>query len=170
MLTTPATPELTAQWKQTYEAYRGRLRPNRKSGGQVVAFLKQRYPLKELANETAKQVVVGNVLSNDALREQLPEGAQPAPACFLVARTGAGEDLYDRQDACFAGLDIFVGVDLASGWFCVEGSSLLWDELYTFRGLNEKDLANVYSVAEYIACLKRFGKLESVLAEWRENT
>jgi len=165
MQTTAATPELVEQWKRTYEAYRNRLQPNRKTGEQVLAFLRERYPLKEFSSETAKQVVSGNVLANDALREQLPDGALPVPACFLVERMGAGEKLYDQQDACFAGLDIFVGIDLASGWFCVEGSSLLWDELYAFRGLNEKDLANYYSVAEYIACLKRFGKLESVLGE-----
>lgn len=163
MLTTPATPELVAQWKRTYADYRDRLRPNRRTGEEVLAFLKKRYPLKELTDEAAKRVVSGNVLSNDALREQLPEGTVPVPACFLVERTGEGKKLYDGQDACFDGIDVFVGIDLASGWFCVEGSSLLWDELYAFRGLNEKDLANFYSVAEYVACLQRFGELENVL-------
>ena len=32
-----------------------------------------------------------------------------------------------------------------------------------FAVLNEEDLENVYSVAEYVSCLKRFGKLESVI-------
>ena len=38
----------------------------------------------------------------------------------------------------------------------VEGSSLLWDELYVFRGLDEQDLENYVCVAEYIACMRRF--------------
>jgi hypothetical protein len=129
----------------------------------VLAYLKGAYPLAERTDEAARAVVSGNVLSNEALREQLPKGASPDPVCFLVLREGAGQALYERQDAAFAGTDVFVGIDLASGWFCVEGSSLLWDELYAFRGLNETDLQNYYSVAEYVACLKRFGKLENAL-------
>ncbi len=163
MQTSPATPELVTQWKHTYSDYRERLHPNRKSGDELLAALKERYPLRELSGEVAKKVVCDSVLSNDVLREQLPDGMHPKPACFIVKRTGTGMKLYDQQDACFAGIDIFVGIDLASGWFCVEGSSLLWDELYAFRGLNEKDLENFYSVAEYVSCLKRFGRLESVI-------
>jgi hypothetical protein len=163
MQTTPATPELVMQWKRTYADYRDRLRPNRKTGRELLAGLKARYPLRELSGEVAKKVVSDSVTSNEALRKQLPEGMLPEPACFIVKRVGAGMALYDKQDDCYGGMDIFVGIDLASGWFCVEGSSLLWDEMYAFRGLNEQDLQNYYSVAEYIACLKRFDRLDSVL-------
>ena len=45
-----------------------------------------------------------------------------------------------------------VGQD--SGFFCVEGSSLLWDELYVRRGLDRQDLQSPYCVAEYLACLQ----------------
>ena len=38
----------------------------------------------------------------------------------------------------------------------VEGTSLLWDELYAFRGLDAQDLENYVCVAEYIACMQRF--------------
>ena len=47
----------------------------------------------------------------------------------------------------------------------MEGSSLLWDELYAYRGLNEPELENYYSVAEYVSCLNRFGLLEETLAK-----
>ena len=51
---------------------------------------------------------------------------------------------------------IFVGLDTVTGFFMVEGSSLLWDELYAFRGLDAQDLENYVCVAEYIACMQRF--------------
>lgn len=165
MQISPVTPEQVAQWKHTYADYHERLHPNRKTGAELLTALKERYPLRELSGEVTKKVVCDSVLLNDALRAQLPEGKQPDPACFIVRRTGAGMTLYDQQDACYNGIDIFVGIDLASGWFCVEGSSLLWDEMLAFRGLNEMDLQNFYSVAEYVGCMKRFGKLESVLGE-----
>ena len=57
------------------------------------------------------------------------------------------------------------GVELESGFFCIEGSSLLWDELYVFRGLDENDIQNYICVAEYISCLNKFGLLESILAK-----
>jgi hypothetical protein len=63
----------------------------------------------------------------------------------------------------FRGRAIIVAVELHSAYFMVEGSSLLWDELFAFRGLDEEDLANYYLVAEYIGCLKRFGLLDEVL-------
>ena len=55
----------------------------------------------------------------------------------------------------FRGRPIFVGIELLSGFFCVEGSSLLWDELYVRRGLDRQDLQSPYCVAEYLACLQR---------------
>ena len=59
---------------------------------------------------------------------------------------------------------IFVGVDLVSVFFTVEGSSMLWDEIYAFQGIDERDLKHCVRVAQYIAALKRLGKLDSVIA------
>ena len=58
---------------------------------------------------------------------------------------------------------IFVGVDLCSGFYIVEGSTMLWDELRAFQGVDEKDLGNYVVVADYISALQRFGKLESII-------
>ncbi len=64
------------------------------------------------------------------------------------------------------GSPIYVGMDLITGYFQVEGGcSLLWDQLFAFRGLDAMDLENYYLVAEYIGCLRRFGKLERTLGE-----
>lgn len=58
---------------------------------------------------------------------------------------------------------IFVGLDLASGFYMVEGSTMLWDELCAFQGLDERDLENFVRVGQYVQCLKRFGKTEGIL-------
>jgi len=155
----PSTEEI-ATWKQIFAAYRPRLKPNRKSGEALYAYLFSRYSLRPLADANADQVVIQNILQNESLSRELLPDAAPRPVCCIIEPIGAGEALYREQDACFAGIEIFVGIDLETGYFVVEGSSRLWDELYAFRGLNENDLNNYYSVAEYVACLTRFGLLE----------
>ena len=162
MLTHEPTIEEIAGWKQVFTAYKPRLKPNRKSGEEVLTYLRSRYPLRDLADADADQVVIQNILLNESLARELPPGGASQPVCCLIERVGAGDALYREQDACFAGIEIFVGIDLVTGYFVVEGSSLLWDELYAFRGLNERDLSNCYSVAEYIACLERFDLLDQI--------
>lgn len=156
MLMQEATPELLAQWKAVFQAHHDHLQPNRRTGQELLAYLRARYPLVERCDEEALMVVSENVQQNPPLREKLPPGKPPLPRAFTVAHEGAGRSLYAEQDALFRGRDIFVGIDLESGYFCVEGSSLLWDELYAFRGLDKADIENYYCVAEYIACLERF--------------
>lgn len=163
MLTHEPTAEEIATWQQVFRTYHSRLKPNRKTGAELNAYLQDRYPLRVLKDQNADQVVIQNILLNQTLADELPAGVAPSPVCCIVERGGAGESLYREQDACFQSIDIFVGIDLVSGYFLVEGSSRLWDELYAFRGLNANDLQNYYSVAEYVACLKRFGLLEQVL-------
>ena len=41
----------------------------------------------------------------------------------------------------------------------VQGSTLLWDELCAFQGLDERDLQNYVITAQYIRALERVGKL-----------
>ena len=157
----PSIEEITG-WKQVFAAYSLRLHPNRKSGEELYAYLRSHYSLRDLADADADQVVIQNILLNEPLARELPAGTAPKPVCCIVEPVDAGEALYREQDACFAGIEIFVGIDLVTGYFVVEGSSRLWDELYAFRGLNGNDLKNYYSVAEYIACLKRFDLLDQI--------
>lgn len=165
MLTHAPTPEDIAAWKRIFEAYHSRLKPNRISGAELYRYLESRYPLRPLADERAKQVVIQNILQNEPFLRELPQGTETNPVCCTIEHCGAGESLYREQDECFRGIEIFVGIDLVSGYFCVEGSSLLWDELFAFRGINENDRANYYSVAEYVRCLNRFGRLEQALSD-----
>ena len=156
MLLQEPTPELLERWKTVYQEYRPRLSPNRKSAGELVGYLQGSYPLQEVQDEKWKRIVELSVLENDCFAERLPDGVQPDPAVFLIRREERGEKLYRDQDEVFSGIPIVVGIVRVTGYFQVEGSSLLWDELFAFRGLDETDLDNAYLVAEYVACKKRF--------------
>ena len=163
MQTTLPTEEDIAHWKEVFAAYQPRLKPNRISGEQLRDYLIAHYPAKPMQYTEMDQVVTGNILANECYSRTLPKGVSPSPVCYKLAREGTALPLYASQDALYAGSDILVGIDLVSGYFLVEGSSLLWDELYAQRGLSEDELSNYYCVAEYVACLTRFNLLEQAL-------
>lgn len=64
MLIQEATPQMIKAWKDIWNEYKDKLRPNRKSGDEVVEYLTRKYPLKELRDDKAIRVVVDNVLNN----------------------------------------------------------------------------------------------------------
>ena len=165
MLRQEATPEMLEEWKKIYGEYKERLKPNRKTGQEIIDFLQSKYSLTELYDNKALAVIVGNVLNNEPYAEKLRQDEKPLPKAFVVNNFGLGQALYKEQDDLCREIDIFVGVDLATGFYHVEGSSFLWDELCAYQGLDEKDMRNFYCVAQYIACLERFGLLEKVLYE-----
>ena len=83
-----------------------------------------------------------------------------------IQRIGEVKPGQNADEFIIIGSPIYVGMDLITGYFQVEGEcSLLWDQLFAFRGLDAMDLENYYLVAEYIGCLRRFGKLERTLGE-----
>lgn len=153
MLREQATPGMVAEWKRTWENWRGRLAPNRRSGAELVSYLRERYPLREMPGECHIHAIRENVLQNDFSREKLAPGEAPRPLAFIVENTGAGRALYAKRDARDGVRPIFVGIDLATGEFQVEGSAALWDELFAFRGLDEADLKNPFLVAQYVALM-----------------
>jgi hypothetical protein len=158
MLRRPATPALLQQWQAIWQENRPLLQPNRKSGAQVLTWLEKNYPLTPLLDDNARQVVADNVLLNEPHRQKLPPGVLPQPLTFTVDNRGAGAALYAAQLPDEAGQRIFVGLDLVSGYYTVEGSCRLWDEMFAFRGLDQADLENCYLVAEYIGCRERCGQ------------
>jgi len=163
MLTEEATPARIRQWKTVYAEYAPRLKPNRKTGGEMAAYLRKRYPVTELADERLRQIVIQNMLDNEHSARKLPAGRQPAAVVFSVADEGAGRRLYARREAPFAGVPVVVGIELETGFFHAEGSAALWDELFAFRGLDAEDLQNFYLVAEYVACAGQYGLLGDAL-------
>lgn len=132
MLTQEATPEMVEKWKEIYEEKRSSLKPNRKTGEELNEYLITNYSLTPIDTEEINKVVIENVLNNECFKEKLPKGVLPNPITYYVGKS-----------------QIFVGIDLISGYFYVEGSNELYDELFAFRGLDEKDLDNYFLVAEY---------------------
>lgn len=165
MLTRKVTPEMVKEWKETALQYRPLLRPGRKSGSEILAYLTGKYPVRELNSDALRDVVGDNILSNECHARKMPAGTIPEVRGFVMENAGTGKHLYETQDEMFRGMAIIVGVELNSGYFLVEGSSLLWDELFAFCGLDEEDLGNFYLVAEYVACLRRFNLLDQVLVQ-----
>lgn len=163
MLTHKFTSEAVEAWKAVYNEYRAKLYPNRKTALELIKYLKQKYPVTEQTEEKLKQVVAGNVIQNECYLNKLPNGKTPVAKVFYVENTGSGKLLYEKQDDEFKGCKIIVGVEIETVFFMVEGSSMLWDELFAFRGLDDDDLNNYYLVAEYVTCLKKFDMLDSVL-------
>ena len=164
MLIKETTPEMVQEWKAIHVEYRDRLYPNRKNAKEIVNYLREKYPLIEVSDAARDQMVIDNVLMNEPHNEKLPKGKNPHPVVFQIQNNASGKKLYDKQDKIFKGLPIIVGIELETGFFHVEGSSELWDELFAFRGLDEADLENYYLVAEYIHCLRKFNLLAKVVS------
>lgn len=171
MLTQEPTPEMYAEWKFVWKQYKDKLKPNRKSGQELLGYLSGKYALTEIHEKKAMNAITFNVTMNKPLAEKLPNGAVPLPRAFFLENVGNGAVFYkseNRDPVEVFGEEIpriFIGIDLASGYFMVEGSRMLWDELYAFQGIDESDIENPYCVAQYIACLKRFNRLEDVIDE-----
>lgn len=163
MLMQEAIPEMIKNWKAISEEYKAKLRPNRKPASAIIEYLEQKYQLEELSDEEWNEVIIGNVMLNDINKCKLPVGKVPTARVFHLENVKNGKLFYEKQDNIFKGQDIFVGIEMETGFIHVEGSSLLWDELFAFRGLDTDDLKNFYLVAEYITCLKKFDMLDSVL-------
>jgi len=164
MLNQEPTSEMIAEWVVLWEAYKDKLRPNRKSGTEIVAYLTDKYPLRTLHDERATQGVISNVVMNEHLAERIPEGATPQAVAFIIENIAEGRKLYDEPDKFLGDDEIFVGVELTTGFYQVEGSNLLWDELCAFQGLDEKDIENFFSVAQYIEAIKKFGMYDDILS------
>lgn len=148
MLRTMCTPEMIAAWKEIYAEYVDKLSPNRKNGQEILDYLRSKYDLIPFKSNESDMVVSENVLNNEFIRQKLPAGKDPKPVAFWCTHDGN---------------KVFVGIDLTSGFYHVEDCEELWDELCAYQGLDEADLKNYFCVAQYIDCLKKYGKLETIL-------
>ncbi len=156
MLMTAPTPAMMEQWRKIWNEAKDRLKPNRRTGAALIAYLQENYTVTEFSDPEFSAVVSDNITLNAHSAAKLPEGILPRPRTFWVENTGKGHRLYENPDAGFEEMErIFVGIDEVTGEFCVELNSLLWDELFAFRGLDAADLENCYLVAEYVACTEK---------------
>ena len=160
MLMKEPTLEMIEQWETVWQKYKDKLLPNRKSGVNILEYLTNKYPLREVQGKYT-QVVIDNVVLNKHSAKRIPKEMKPSAVAFIIENTGEGRKLYENQDEIFKGCEIFVGIELVSGNYHVEGSSLLWDELCAFQGLDEMDIENSFCVAQYIYAIEKFGQCDS---------
>ncbi len=165
MLIIEPTPEMVEEWKAVYAEYKNRLYPNKRSSQSMIEYLQAKYPVVEEKDDRLVKIVSDNVLSNKHYSQKLSTPKNPTSIVFRVLNESTAKQLYLEQDQVFKGSPIIVGFELETGFFHIEGSSALWDELMAYRGLDEDDLENYYLVAEYINCIKKFNRLEEVLSE-----
>ena len=136
MLTTEPTPEMLQEWKRLHEKYRPKLTPNRRSGTQVDAYFREKYPHTPMDSEELREMIAAEILENPHHAEKLPEGCVPDVRCYLSG-------------------DVLVGIDLVTGHIHVESEDTermakLYDALFFYRGLDEADLENAFLTAEYV--------------------
>ncbi|MBQ6714082.1 MAG: hypothetical protein IJN15_00870 [Clostridia bacterium] len=155
MIFAPATPEKLLEWRHIHSKFKAKLSPNRKSGSEVLEYIKNKYVLEKLYEEKYLELVTGNILENEFHKQKLNEN-RPNPRAFLLKNEGNGKTIYDNQEAIWKNCPIFIGVDLESGFYIVEGSCFLYDELYAFQGIDRYDIENCVRVADYIECIKKF--------------
>ncbi len=147
------------EWVKVWQEYSPKLKPNRRSGIEVARYILKKYRTEEVKDPIKAGQYAMSIMMSSYQRSKLPEDIEPDPKIFKILSEGPGAELYDKKDEIFKDVkDIIVTVDIASGLYAVEGSSLLWDELCAYQGLDKDDLQNPVAVAEYVECMKKFGK------------
>lgn len=151
MLMQKPTKELIMEWKDIYNNNKENLIPNKKDGLEIVKYLEDKYSVVEIENQKLEKAVYENITLNEYSKSKL-NGRNPIIKLFEVR----DERLYLTQDEIFKGIKIVVGIELNSSYIFVEGSSMLYDELIAFTGLDKDDIKNYFLAAQYIQCKDKF--------------
>ena len=129
MITTEVTSEQIENWRKIYSENKNKLVVNRISGKALDNYFVEKYhPIKEAPSQFV-DIVILNAKENN---EQEPTVSA-----------------YELEG------NIYVGIDLNSGFFQVECEDVdkmrtVWDDLFLARGLSEEDIDNYVIVAQYI--------------------
>lgn len=93
-------------------------------------------------DDQAREVVIGNALELSTGSLAGCKKALSQRRRFIPLKTRARAELCTRSRTRYSGgIPILVGIERQqTAYFYVEGSSLLWDELCAYRGLDEADL------------------------------
>ena len=140
MLTHEATRSEIEEWKRIFEEYRGKIRPCRRSGEELAAYLKKRYSAVRTDDREILAATAGNVLENECYREKLPEGKEPRAEVFRLFWRGG---------------EVFVGLEAETG--------ALWN-LPLFRPTNMRIYTTKFSF--FVAWTKRISK---TFFSWRNT-
>lgn len=146
--------EEIAEWKITYEKYRPYLSPNRKPVSEAIAYLADRYPVRELTDPKLLELISAVLTQNKYYAQKL-EDAEPRARLLVLENDGAAVRLYRDRAPVYQDSPILIGLEEVSGYLSVEGCDELADEMTAFLGLDEQDLDNFFLVANYIRSLRR---------------
>lgn len=133
MITSAVSKEQIETWKEIYMLRKDSLKPNRISGEALDTYFRETYQPERIENRDFKEVVYQNA------KEQNPTLTPDQSKISTYLLDG----------------DIYVGIDLRSGYFQVECEDInkmipVWDDLFFTRGLSERDLAHFVLTAQYI--------------------
>lgn len=147
--------EVIEYFKNIYNEYKDKLKPNKKSFMETINYLNNKYKLIELKDNKYKEVILNNIYLNVFYRDKIKSKRNINARIFTILNEGNGKYLYDHQQEVFKGYPIIVGLEEETSFLFVEGSKELLEELTIFQGLDEKDLENYYIVASYVLTLKK---------------
>ncbi|MGN0517667.1 MAG: hypothetical protein ACI4II_02955 [Acutalibacteraceae bacterium] len=138
MLTSAPTKKQIEEWKRVFREKGAFLKPNRISGKQLDSYFREKYSPKREDIDSLKEAIYLNKTEQD--------GDIPKDISHIVT--------YVVND------DIYVGIDLYSGFFQVECEEIsrmssVYDDLFLTRGLDEKDLQNFFLTAQYIQLIEK---------------
>lgn len=133
MLTSEVDEKKLKLWKELYKKYFDSLKPNRISGRDLNIYFQKNYSAENYDNVVFKKVVHLNS------KEYFHENA--GDVNDIVAYTLNG--------------DIFVGIDLKTGFFHIESDDVnksipIFDDLFITRGLSKDELQNFVIVGQYL--------------------
>ena len=133
MLTSKVDEKKLKLWKELYKKYFDSLKPNRISGRDLNIYFQKNYSAENYDNVVFKKVVHLNS------KEYFHENA--GDVNDIVAYTLNG--------------DIFVGIDLKTGFFHIESDDVsksipIFDDLFITRGLSKEELQNFVIVGQYL--------------------
>lgn len=155
MLMQEPTENMINEWKEIFNQYKNKIKPNKKEGLDIIKYLENHYSIMEIHDNELENIVEGNIKGNEFNLNKL-KGEEPIIRVFELNNIEKNKELYDKQDKIFKGTKIIVGIELKTSFIFVEGSSYLYDELMAFTGLDDKDITNYFLVAEYIKCKEKF--------------
>jgi len=155
MLMQEPTDDMIEEWKEIFNKYKDKIKPNKKDGLDIIKYLENHYSVSEIKNDELENIVESNIKDNEFNLNKL-KGENPIIRIFEVNNNEKNTELYNKQDDIFKGIKIIVGIEVKTSFIFVEGSSYLYDELIAYTGLDEDDIKNYFLVAQYIKCRERF--------------
>ncbi len=134
MITAEVTSEQIENWKKIYSENKNKLVVNRISGKTLDNYFVEKYhPIMDAPSRFTDIVILN-----------AKENGERDPIISAYVLEG----------------NIYVGIDLNSGFFQVECEDIdkmraIWDDLFLARGLSEEDIDNYVIAAQYILLQKK---------------